>query len=263
MTLHDFILKCKKRIHYRFTQRKSIETYFMRVIDSTFSFTTFDYYGIVFKARLKHSSDYDMVHQVLVEKEYATALSFFSVNNIIPMRIVDAGSNIGSFAIFVKHLYPNVQISCIEPDRENFKILESNLKPFQEESSIQLYQAGLMAEHGLYLAIDDTFRGGSHCSRQVVFSDKSTSLKSVSMQSVLNDRNWGELDFLKIDIEGAETFLINPKTDISFLKKTKVIAIEIHDETNARKAIYSLLQNEGFMLLEDNETTIAVNKLYV
>lgn len=76
MFCKEYILKFKKRIHYRLAGRKSIETYFMRVTDSSLSFTTFDYYGIVFKTRLKHTSDYDMAHQVLVEKEYAITLSF-------------------------------------------------------------------------------------------------------------------------------------------------------------------------------------------
>lgn len=259
MTLHDFILKCKKRIHYRLAGRKSIETYFMRVVQSTLSYTTFDYYGILFKARLKKSSDYDMVNQVLVQQEYHTALSYFLHQGSSPKHIIDAGSNIGAFSIYAKHLFPDANICCIEPDKDNFKILQSNLKTFQEDGSVRLYQAGLMAESGLNLAVSDSFRDGSHCAKQVEVTNENSDVKSISVIEVLNDNNWHYLDFFKIDIEGAETFLIDSRTDLSFLSKTKVIAIEIHDETNSRSVICNLLKKEGFVLLEDNETTIAIN----
>ncbi len=259
MTLQDFITKCKKRIHYRLAGRKSIETYFMRVVQSTLSYTTFDYYGILFKARLKKSSDYDMVNQVLVQQEYHTALSYFLHKGRNPKRIIDAGSNIGAFSIYVKHLFPDAKICCIEPDKDNFKILQSNLRTFQEDGTVRLYQAGLMAESGLNLVVSNSFRDGSHCAKQVAVSELICDVKSISMIEILKENNWNQLDFLKIDIEGAETFLIDPHVDLSFLSKTKVIAIEIHDETNSRSVICNLLKKEGFVLLEDNETTIAIN----
>lgn len=53
---------------------------------------------------------------------------------------------------------------------------------------------------------------------------------------------------------------IEEDSDVSFLNKTRCIAIEIHDEVADRNKIYQLLQNKGFILLEDKETTIVVNK---
>ena len=65
---------------------------------------------------------------------------------------------------------------------------------------------------------------------------------------------------MKIDIEGAERFIFDNNNDLSFLKKTKIIAIEIHDEYNIREEIISILKENQFLLLESGELTIGINK---
>jgi FkbM family methyltransferase len=52
----------------------------------------------------------------------------------------------------------------------------------------------------------------------------------------------GNIDILKIDIEGAEKMIFEDETATDFLNKVKCIAIEIHDELFIREKIYSVLK---------------------
>src|SRR5690554_1835485 len=260
MSIKEFILKLKKRWHYFLAKRKTIETYYMTVVDSTKELTTFNYYGHVFKARLRNSSDYGMVKQVLIDGEYKVATTFFNAQNIQPKHIIDAGSNIGSTTIFFKNIFPESKVYCIEPDNDNFDLLKFNVSSYVSDGSVKLYKAGLMAKSGLSLSVTDEFRDRSSCARQVLVSEKTSNLKSITIADIVKENKIDTIDLLKIDIEGAETFLTEEDSDVSFLNKTRCIAIEIHDEVADRNIIYELLQSKGFILLEDKETTIAVKK---
>jgi len=260
MTWKEFILKIKKRWHYLLANRKSIETYYMTVVESTKERTTFDYFGQIFQARLKNSSDYGIVKQVIMKEEYSLAVSFFKAQNLTPKVIIDAGSNIGATAIYLKHHYPRTQLFCIEPEEENFDLLKTNLSMYVNDGSVELYQAGLMGKSDLNLAINSNFRDKSSCARQVIVDQKDNGLKSITVMDLLKQHNLKRIDLLKMDIEGAEVFLIEEGSDVSFLDITKCIAIEIHDEVVDREKVYELLRNKGFLLLEQHETTVGINK---
>lgn len=260
MTWKEFKLKIKKRWHYFLAKRKTIETYFMKVTESTKDVTTFNYYGQSFQARLKDSSDYDIVRQVILNGEYALAAGFFNAQNIKPNVIIDAGSNIGASTIYFKNLFPKALVFCVEPDDDNFELLSKNVSNYISEGSVFLYKAGLMGKSGLNLVINKEFRDKSSCARQVSIENEAKNLKSVTITDLLEGHSIEIIDLLKMDIEGAEKFLIEKDTDVSFLDITRCIAIEVHDEIVERKNIYELLKRKGFILFEQNETTFGIKK---
>lgn len=206
------------------------------------------------------SSDFNVIKQIFVSEEYKSVMSYFLINNIEPKYIIDAGANIGLTTVYIKNIFNNVKITCVEPDESNYKLLTENLSPYIEDKSISLYKAGLMGVSGLNLSIGEDFRGGSDWAKQTILSNENSGLKSITIKDIMRDQNFPVIDLLKIDIEGAETFLLENETDLTFLEQTKIIAIEIHDEYNCREGIYALLGKHEFILIEDNETTIAINK---
>lgn len=52
--------------------------------------------------------------------------------------VLDIGSHIGIFPRVVKHLFPNSSIYSLEPDRDNFKILQMNNNQLTDTFSFQL-----------------------------------------------------------------------------------------------------------------------------
>ena len=74
---------------------------------------------------------------------------------------------------------------------------------------------------------------------------------------MMKQAGWESIDLLKIDIEGAERFILTDKKTSDFLEKVKILALEIHDEFNIRSAIYDVLRQHQFTITNHGETTIA------
>ncbi len=215
------------------------------------------------KIRLrKRSSDYAVFKQVFITKEYEPIISFFRNNQMEISQVIDAGSNIGLTTLFIKWIFPTTKIYCIEPDPENIQLLQYNLNEVSKNDSVYIYKAGLLGQSKLNLNIGKDFRGGGNWARQTILSESETGLKSITVNDIIHQRSISTIDLLKIDIEGAETFLLEKDTDLSFLNLTKAIAIEIHDEYNCRGGIYEILLKYDFLLLDIGETTFALNKKY-
>lgn len=256
----ELILKFKKRINYFFAGVQSVETYFFKVKDSNSETTTFSYYGYDFIARLKGASDYDVLRQVIVLEEYKIPLSFLQNGVFEKKCIIDAGANIGATSMFFKVKFPEVNIFCIEPDAQNFSLLENNLKRFVENGSARLYNSGLTGIPGQNLMVHSNFGDGRDWAKAIEVINEDSNLKSITIDQIVESNSINVIDLLKIDIEGGEIFLLAEDTDLEFLKITRCIAIEIHFDTNFRKRINDLLISKNFILVVDGQTTIGINR---
>ncbi len=134
--------------------------------------------------------------------------------------IIDAGANIGLATIYLKLLYPSSKIVAFEPDSNIFKILENNIKVFNLKG-VDLIKKGLWNEDTTLTFQPEGADGGL-----IQDLDKGTSssenIEVVSLKPYLNQT----VNFLKLDIEGAETKVlkdIEPK-----LSNVDKIFVEYH-----------------------------------
>lgn len=213
--------------------------------------------------RKRPSTDINVFRQVFIDEEYRNVCLYFINNKISCDFIIDAGGNAGYSLIYFKRHFPNVKVVTIEPDTNNFNILAKNIELNNWSQSALALNYALHTESGLSMTISDDFRGGGDWAKTTQFSDNETKLKSISINDVLEKYPTSIIDLLKIDIEGAERFLFESKLTSTFLSKTRVLAIEIHDEFNIREKIYSLLSEYSFIIFNSGETTIAINKNYL
>lgn len=66
-----------------------------------------------------------------------------------------------------------------------------------------------------------------------------------------------QIDLLKMDIEGTEFEVFkNPE----FLKRTKVLGIEIHRECGDADMIYDVLRKYNFSFYQSGEVTVCVSE---
>lgn len=202
----------------------------------------------------KGSSDIEVFKQVVINKEYQPIIEYFHINNILPKTIIDCGANIGLTSIQLFLNFPLAKIIAVEPDEMNFKQLKKNTSDFK---NIFLKNNAIWSKNEI-LKIDRTFRDGQDWSIQTVKDTQNgfQEVEAITIYDLMDETQIAEIDFLKIDIEGAEAELFKEEKSYSFLDKTKCIAIEIHDECVDRFKIYETLRNKSFTIINSGELTI-------
>jgi FkbM family methyltransferase len=208
----------------------------------------------------KNSSDSSVFLQILIYNGYKIITEFFRMNKIIPETIVDAGANIGLTSVLLKAYFPNAAIIALEPLDSNFERLNNIIKTNNLEN-ITILKKGLWGR-STYLSPDTSFRDGQEWSFRLIETsdDTKSSFEVVSIPDIINQFNIEVIDFLKIDIEGGEVSVFNSESNLDWLKKVKVLAIEIHDEFDCRSDIENILLKFEFILYQSGELTIGLNK---
>lgn len=155
--------------------------------------------------------------------------------------IIDCGSNIGLSILYFKRLFPNAKIIGFEPDKEIFKLLTANVSNF-ELSNVQLYNKAVSVSND---PISFYIEGSLAGSTVIDFkgANKIQKIEAVRLKELLNVK----IDFLKIDIEGAENELIFDL--MPELENVEAIFIEYHsipDKPQQLGELLNILKKAGF-----------------
>jgi FkbM family methyltransferase len=155
--------------------------------------------------------------------------------------IIDGGANIGLSVIYFKQIYPQSQIVAFEPDPDVFAVLQKNLQTCGYED-VELYPKALWSSETTLAFMHEGADGG-RLSRS---SDPRTNLVGTTRLRDYLDR---QVDFLKLDIEGAETDVLIDCADR--LSNIKNLFVEYHsfaDKTQTLHSLIGVLNDAGFRL---------------
>lgn len=196
--------------------------------------------GISIKIYLRrNSTDVNVFQQLFIKKD----LSFLKGKDI--EVIIDAGANIGLATIYMKNLFPNARVFAIEPETDNFNMLIKNTGRYNNVTTIR--KALSEDNRGLYLV--DTGRGFDAFQTKKNHGDQDLShkIKSISVHDIMQQYSLDKLDFVKIDIEGAEAYCINDNAT-RWIASTKCLAVEIHEHLvpGVEKSIRNVLKDFTF-----------------
>lgn len=175
-----------------------------------------------------------MCNEIFVKKNYE-----FEASKKNPL-IVDCGANIGMSIIFFKKLYPDCKIIAFEPDKKVFNALKKNVESFGFKD-IELHNKAVWsAETEL-----DFYAEGSWGGRITRPGDEGNivTVKTARLKDYLTS----PVDFLKIDVEGAETDIVRDCADD--LASVEHVFIEYHSHCRERQTLQellSILQAAGF-----------------
>jgi FkbM family methyltransferase len=217
--------------------------------------------GVTLKLRKRPSSDLDVFSQIYRYLEYKPVVEVFQKHfpNDKKLNFIDAGSNIGLTSVYFSKFFPNSDFITIEPDVSNFETLSFNLSSNGIEAKEKV-KGGVWSTNS-FLKIVSDFRDQNDWSFRVEETTSATNLKAFSINYLMETNRFETIDILKIDIEGSEKeVLTSPKADVSYLAKTKCVAIEIHDEFDCREAIYEVLKKYNFEFFNSGELTIGINQ---
>ncbi|MBM3414550.1 MAG: FkbM family methyltransferase [Bacteroidetes bacterium] len=146
--------------------------------------------------------------------------------------ILDCGANIGLSLIWFKQSYPAARIIAFEPDPANFLLLQKNIDSFALDN-ITCHPAAVWKEDTI---LSFSAAKGMASTLTTAKSKDSIDVICLQLKKFLDQ----PIDFLKLDIEGAEwEVLIDCAGSLGTVKK---IFIEYHGQFNEQNKLIQILE---------------------
>jgi FkbM family methyltransferase len=157
--------------------------------------------------------------------------------------IIDAGANIGLSVLFFKQIYPGCKIVAFEPDPDIFRLLVKNVQA-HGFSDVDLREAAAWINNDELTFYSEGSLSGS-TAVDFLGAGNVKKVKACRLKTLLT--GFAKIDFLKIDIEGAETDVL---ADIeSELHRVEYLFFEYHstyDRPQTLGDLLSLATRAGF-----------------
>jgi FkbM family methyltransferase len=165
-------------------------------------------------------------HEIFIEEIYKQ-----DIRRHTPY-IIDCGANIGISVLYVKLLFPTARIVAFEPDDLNFNLLQKNIKSFNLENVELRKEAVWISNTNLSFA-----QKGSLSSKiETKATSTTTHVKAVRLKDLMTE----EINFLKLDIEGAEYSVLKDIADnLSYVQN---LFIEYHGTFEQNRELSEMLQ---------------------
>lgn len=180
------------------------------------------------------------IKDIFIDEEYK-----FRANSDEPL-IIDCGANVGTSILYFKKIYPNAKIKAIEADGKIFNILEKNVGGLK---NVELYQKAVWINNNELFFDSDGADGGRIC----LDKNSKNVVKALRLKDFIEKEK--KIDFLKLDIEGAEVTVM--KDCAKSLKNVENIFIEYHSISNTPQElgeILEILSKNGFRYNLNNLT---------
>jgi FkbM family methyltransferase len=160
-----------------------------------------------------------LFEEIFVKQDY-----HFKARSAHP-QIVDCGSNIGMSVLFFKTLYPESSIIAFEPDADTFAILQRNVTA-NNLTGVELHNKALHSKRG---SVDFYYDPAEPARLRMSMRPERTSQACRQVEAVpLSDYIHGEVDFLKMDIEGAEFDVLQELAQSDKLRLVREMVVEYH-----------------------------------
>ncbi len=162
--------------------------------------------------------------------------AYYFVTEKTNSLIIDCGSNIGLSVLYFKIMYPNSDLIAFEPDEEAFACLKSNIQRNQLKS-VKIFKKAISDTDGeIALFYDKEKPGTLNISTVQQRLPKDKKMVEAIRLSKFIDR---EIDFLKMDVEGAEQRILEELIKENKLRYIKQMVIEYHHHIQKEKDAFS------------------------
>lgn len=164
----------------------------------------------------------------------------FRTNSSKPF-IIDCGANMGLSVLYFSQSYPQARILAFEPEGPVYEVLWKNVQQFGAGKDIEIYKKAVWdsetalqfyTDHGMGGSVENTYKGQAP-----------TEVPTARLANYLQQ----PVDFLKMDIEGAEYTVL--KDCEPFLKNVQHLFVEYHSFINKEQKleeILAMLKDNGF-----------------
>lgn len=163
--------------------------------------------------------------------------------------IIDCGANVGISIAYFKHLYPKSIIHAYELSPYSYKALQELVR-LNRYTDVHLYNVALANKSGEVEFYSDGAMGSTRAS---LYKNRSGNLPTLVKSQQLSQyiTQFGTVDFVKMDVEGAEVLILEDLSESKQLERIGEMVIEYHHNIEGVKSDFSgflnKFQNAGFM----------------
>lgn len=196
------------------------------------------------------TSDWNVLEQIFISKEYEAPTAAHAEASVRCYQsildrgqtpvIIDCGANVGLAALWYARTYPEAKIFCVEPEIDNFKILQKNVSAYP---GIVPIHAAVAGSKGRLSLANET---GSPWAWTTTRSENGD-VSSVTINDILHRCDGGSAFIVKVDIEGFEVDLFSRNTE--WIADFPIIVAETHDYLFPWKgtahAVFAALVSQG------------------
>ncbi len=199
----------------------------------------------------KNPYDYYTFLEVVLQEAYSLKKDFS------PRTIIDGGGNIGLTAAYFASRYPEAQIVSVEPDADNFRMLEKNTEAY---GNVKAMQGGIWV-HPAWLRVRDTGIGNNGFTVEEVPESTTGAIKAWSIASLMKEMKWNSIDLVKLDVEGSEKEIFSEAYE-QWLPHTKVLVVELHDrmKKGCSRSLFNAIGQYRFTLEIAGENLVFYNE---
>lgn len=168
------------------------------------------------------------------------------VKNDIPY-ILDAGANIGITALILAELFPKAHLIAIEPEEQNFRMLQHNCDPLVSAGRLHLMQGVFYPDPNATLEIakeghaDWGFKVKTAGKTQV----KNDLLKIITLRDICVLCGNKNPSLIKMDIEGSEVAFFRDEAGFKEILDHSFLLVELHGPEAYLEYFSSLKKNKS------------------
>jgi FkbM family methyltransferase len=206
----------------------------------------------------EESSD---IHYQYIKREIFDLLVYDFHLCSLPRRgvVLDIGANIGLFA-FYAITKKNNYVYCFEPALNCLPALYKNLEPYKY--SYRVIEKGVWSsENKLNFFEYNEFSG---CNQILeLANDETRQIEVITIDKFVSDEKLGQVDFIKVDVEGADLEVLKGATET--IKKFKPrMALSVYHKRTDEKNIIEFVEslNLDYNITVLNHTKIGIKLAY-
>lgn len=163
------------------------------------------------------TSDVHVYRQLHDRDEYSVSLAR------PPSLIVDCGAHIGLISRFFATAFPEATVVAVEPNLENFKLLEKNTGHLPNVRPVNAALVGAGGRVKIENPEADTWMF-----RTAPADDHEDGIPGLTVADLLERAGGDRIDILKLDVEGSEREVFSIGTE-AWIDAVDVLLIETHD----------------------------------
>ncbi|MBX2924882.1 MAG: FkbM family methyltransferase [Chitinophagaceae bacterium] len=165
---------------------------------------------------------------------------------------LDLGANIGAISIPLAVQRQDIRIICVEAAPWLFSFLEENIKQ-NNITNINSVNKALFSKDEEELNFYSPREKFGKGSLSPVFTDEGVKVKTMTLDTLVEQQNIAKVDFIKVDVEGYEYHVFNGAKQLLQSEHPPVIFFEFEDWAEEQAGLeigsaQSILMSYGFKL---------------